>query len=147
MSNWSPKFLTPTSIAAIVLLSFMLVSCQSFLADRVKTPVPSLRALKDGAVDPVRKGGEEGISLFKSVRAMVDKRVRPSTTVTGKKQLTLHDCRSLALANNLDLRVAQFQELAKRSIEYSAKTKMLPNFLVSTELAERDNIPYRAPLD
>jgi outer membrane protein TolC len=119
-----------------------LISCQSLLSERVKSPTPSLSAIKDGVVDPVRKGNETGISLFKSAREMVDKRVRPATTVTGKKQLTLHDCRSLALANNLDLRVSQFQELAKRSIEYSAKTKMLPNFLVSTELAERDNIPY-----
>ena len=118
------------------------MSCQSHLADRVKSPFPYLQAIKDGVVDPIRKGNEDGISLFKSASALVDKRIRPATTVTGKKQLTLDDCRALALANNLDLRVAQFQELAKRSIEYSSKTKLLPNFLVSTELAERDNIPY-----
>lgn len=126
----------------IVAFSVLLVSCQSHLAERVKSPLPSLKAIKDGVVDPIRQGNEAAISLTKSAAALADKRIRPATTVTAKKQLTLEDCRALALANNLDLRTAQFQELAKRSIEYSSKTKLLPNFLVSTELAERDNIAY-----
>jgi outer membrane protein TolC len=118
------------------------LSCQSHFAERLKTPIPSLRAIKDGIYDPIRKGDEIPISLMKSTSALVDKRIKPATLATGKKQLTLDDCRAMALANNLDLRVAQFQEVSKRAIEYSAKTKLLPNFLVSTELAERDNIAY-----
>ena len=126
----------------IVVLSVLLVSCQSHLAERVKSPLPYLKAVKDGVIDPIRQGNEANISIMKSAAALADTRIRPATTVTAKKELTLGDCRVLALANNLDLRTAQFQELAKRSIEYSSKTKLLPNFLVSTELAERDNIIY-----
>ncbi len=138
------SFHTPRYSIFLTMVAFsaLLVSCQSHLGERVRSPFPSLKAIKDGVVDPIRQGNEANISLMKSAAALADKRIRPATTVIAKKQLTLADCRALALANNLDLRTAQFQELAKRSIEYSSKTKLLPNFLVSTELAERDNIAY-----
>ena len=71
--------------------------------------------------------------------AVVDKRVKPSTAVTGKRCLTLPECRALALKNNLDLQVARMEELSKMAIVYSTKTKLLPHAIVSTELSERDN--------
>lgn len=132
------KWLIPICIGTLM----MLVSCQSHLADRIKPTPAVLKALGEGRIDPVRQGGEASVSLMKAAAVVADKRIRPAMTVTGKKYLTLSDCRSLALANNLDLRIAQFQELSKRSIEYSSKTKLLPNFLVSSELSGRDNIPY-----
>ena len=127
---------------AVVAFTIALSSCSFRSTERVPRPVETLKDLKTGAIDPVREDGETGLSLLKSVAELSEKRIRPATTVTGKKFLTLEDCRAIALSNNIDLRVAQFQELAKRSIEYSAKTKLLPNFLVSSELAGRDNIAY-----
>ena len=142
MKNYHP---TPSLVFIIVLLLAFclgLSSCRFHFTEQIEKPVETLRDIKTGAIDPVREGGETGLSLMKSVAELADKRIRPATTVTGKKFLTLEDCRAIALSNNLDLRVAHFQELAKRSIEYSSKTKLLPNFLVSSELSGRDNIPY-----
>lgn len=73
---------------------------------------------------------------------VVDKRVRPATTVTGKRCLTLAECRALALKNNLDLHVARMEELSKAAITYSTKTKLLPHAIFSSELSERNNLGF-----
>ncbi len=70
---------------------------------------------------------------------VVDKRVKPSTAVTGKRCLTLPECRALALKSNLDLHAARMAELSKKAIVYSTKTKLLPHAIFSSELSERDN--------
>lgn len=70
---------------------------------------------------------------------VVDKRVKPATAATGKRCLTLPECRALALRNNLDLHVARMEELSKRAIVYSTKSKLLPHTILSGELSERDS--------
>jgi outer membrane protein TolC len=48
----------------------------------------------------------------------------------------------MALRNNLELQAARTQELTKSAISFSNKTRMLPHFLFSGDLSNRDNIPY-----
>jgi outer membrane protein TolC len=48
----------------------------------------------------------------------------------------------MALANNLELQAARIEELTKKAIEYSNRTKMLPHFLFTGDLNERDNQQY-----
>jgi Outer membrane efflux protein len=69
-------------------------------------------------------------------------RIRPATTITGKRGLTLEDCKAVALANSLDIQKARSEEAAQAAMEYSNRTKMLPHFLFSSELSSRDNGPY-----
>jgi len=66
-------------------------------------------------------------------------RVRPVTTVLGKRALSLPDCRALALRDNLEFQAARLDELSKRAVEFSNRTKLLPHFIFSGDLAERDN--------
>lgn len=61
--------------------------------------------------------------------------------VIGKKSLTLDECRDIALANNLEIQAVAADEITKRWIEYSSKTKLLPHLTFSGDLSERDNIP------
>lgn len=74
-----------------------------------------------------------------SAGAMEKYRIRPATTVTGKRWMSLEDCRAMALANSLDLQKARSEELAQAAMEYSNRTKLLPHFLFSSELSDRDN--------
>ncbi|MFH0959137.1 MAG: TolC family protein [Pseudomonadota bacterium] len=69
-------------------------------------------------------------------------RIVPSTTRLGKKELTLEECRRLALANSLELQQGQLEELTQKAIEYSNRTKMLPKFLYNGELNIRDDFSY-----
>ena len=64
-------------------------------------------------------------------------RIVPSTAAIGKKQLTLEECRRLALANSLELRQGEVEVLTQKAIEYSNRTKMLPHFMYNGELSRR----------
>jgi outer membrane protein TolC len=90
----------------------------------------------------VRRADHAEVALRVMNEAVAERRARPPTTVTGKGGLTLEDCRSLALANNLELHIARVNELTKKAIAYSTRTKMAPQFLFSAELSERDNYQY-----
>jgi outer membrane protein TolC len=60
----------------------------------------------------------------------------------GKKELTLEECRRLALVNSLELQQGELEILTQKAIEYSNRTKMLPKFLYNGEFSERDALSY-----
>jgi outer membrane protein TolC len=110
----------------------MLGSCQSM----------GLGSIKHSLVDPFRKPDHITVSLSKEMNTMMNNRVVPSSAALGKRDLTLEDCRAMALRNNLELQSARTQELTKQAINFSNKTRILPHFLVSGDLSERENLPY-----
>jgi outer membrane protein, multidrug efflux system len=110
--------------ATVVCLVLMLCSCRSAF------------------MDPFRSVDVNRLALAESAMTLVNHRAKPASAVVGKRSLTLADCRSIALANNLDVQVARTDELTKRAVEWSNKTKLLPHFLASGELSQRDNPPY-----
>jgi outer membrane protein TolC len=69
-------------------------------------------------------------------------RLVPSTSRVGKKELTLEECRRLALVNSLELQQGQLEILTQKAIEYSNRTKMLPKFLYNGEFSQRDALSY-----
>lgn len=101
-----------------------------------------LCSCRSAFMDPFRSVDVNQLSRADSAMTLVNHRVKPAGAVVGKRHLTLADCRSIALANNLDLQVARTEELTKRAVEWSNKTKLLPHFLASGELSQRDNPPY-----
>lgn len=90
----------------------------------------------------MRKPDHTDLALRVMNEAVAERRVRPATSVVSKGGLSIEECRSLALTNNLELQVARVNELTKQAVSYSTRTKMLPQFLFSAELSERDNFQY-----
>jgi outer membrane protein TolC len=88
--------------------------------------------------------GDDGHELTRLNAGMtlVNHRVKPASTVVGGKPLTLEDCRRIALSNNLELGVARLEELTKNAIAYSLKTRILPHFLFTGDLGERNNLRF-----
>jgi len=101
--------------------------------------VSSLRSILSAPFCPV---DAEQFTKANSALVLTNNRAKPASVALGKKHLSLEDCRSLALANNLDLQVARLDEFTKNALIYSNKTKMLPHFAFSGDLSDRDNPPY-----
>jgi len=101
--------------------------------------VGSLRSILSAPFCPV---DAEQFTKANSTLVLLNNRAKPASVALGKKHLSLEDCRSLALANNLDLQVARLDEFTKNALVYSNKTKMLPHFAFSGDLSDRDNPPY-----
>ena len=120
----------------------LLVSCRH-LPDPRTSPFSGLGAsLRSALSDPFRSVDHEQFTKANSAHVLINDRSRPATVALGKKRLSLEDCRSLALANNLDLQVARLDEFTKKAVAYSNETKLLPHFMFSGDLSERDNPPY-----
>jgi len=116
----------------LVGVASLLVSCNSAF-------LPNLR---EGLRNPFET--VDDVALTKSIIiANTEKhRIVPSTAAIGKKQLTLEECRRLALANSLELRQGEVEVLTQKAIEYSNRTKMLPHFTYNGELSRRDAYGY-----
>jgi outer membrane protein TolC len=129
------------SVASAFLALGLLTSCNSLMCQRTGPPgfISDVRSM---LADPFRPVDPVGISNANAAIVVTNTRVVPVTAALGKRHLTLEECRSIALGNNLELQAARVDELTKRAIAYSNKTKMLPHFLFSGELSERDNPPY-----
>ncbi len=69
-------------------------------------------------------------------------RLKPSSTVTGKRVLCLEDCRNAALSNNLEIQAAYMEQLSQRLLVDATLAKALPRLVLSGDLKERDNPPY-----
>ncbi|MBM4328336.1 MAG: TolC family protein [Deltaproteobacteria bacterium] len=111
-----------------------------------------LSSCRSAWVERLRPGGDPLLHLFTqdhvgvtrsdAAMTLMHYRVRPSTTVTGKRELAVEECRALALQNNLELQVARLEEITKKAVEYSSRTKLLPHFIFSAELSNRDKVAY-----
>ncbi len=110
--------------ALLCLFSVLLSSCNSALLKPFR------------GVDPLE------FTRANSAMTLVNHRVRPVTTLIGKRSLTLEDCRALALSNNLELQAAHLEELSRRAIHYSNRTRILPHFLFTGDLSDRSALRY-----
>ncbi|MEW6349544.1 MAG: TolC family protein [Thermodesulfobacteriota bacterium] len=133
----------------ILLLSPLVVlgACNSATVGkfRCQTPQPMAPAVggtQSVVLDPLK--GPDHVSLSSSYASMTaaNHRVKPSTTVTGKKCLNLKECRDLALANSLEIQRARIEEVSLKAVEYSNRTKLLPHFIFAGELVQKDNPLY-----
>lgn len=139
-SIWDKLGLYPILVLSCALLT--LGSCRSTLLTRAPSPGDMAVAIKSAMIDPFKGVDHDRFTRSSAAMTVVNHRVKPATAAAGKRSLTLEDCRSTALANNLELQVARVDELTKAAIEYSNKTRMLPHFLFSGDLSQRDNPPY-----
>jgi len=98
--------------------------------------------LKSTLGAPFRSVDHQQFTNAYSAATLANYRVKPASAALGKKELTLEDCRKFALANNLDIQVARLDEFTKNAVEYSNRTKLLPHFLFTGDLSERDNPLY-----
>jgi outer membrane protein TolC len=120
----------------------VLCSCQSAFLSRVPSPGRVLYSMKSAILDPFTGVDHQQMVRSNAATNLVNYRVKPVTAAVGKRSLTLAECRGLALASSLDLHAARMEELSKRAISYSNKTKMLPHFLFSGELSQRENLQF-----
>jgi len=111
-------------LLALILVSLTICSCQSLLMKRF--------GLDDSVHLVMAKGTNESLNS----------RFTPAAAVTGKKFLTLEDCRGIALAKNLELQLARVEEITKAALRDSNQKKMLPHLLFTGELGERDNYGF-----
>ena len=99
-------------------------------------------ALSQSLMNPFRPIDDASFTLSKNAKTMISSRGMPVAAGLGKTDLTIEDCRAMALRNNLELQASRTQEITKRAISFSNKTRILPHFLFSADLSNRDNIPY-----
>jgi len=77
-----------------------------------------------------------------AVANSIEQKTAPATNAVSKLRLELEECKQMALARNLDLHAARVDELTKRSIRDSNRTKILPHLVFASELSNRDNYGY-----
>ncbi|MBI4963448.1 MAG: TolC family protein [Desulfomonile tiedjei] len=104
--------------------------------------VSLLASCRASLLNGFRPANHVQVTDSNSAMTLINHRVKPATTVTGKRFLTLEDCRTLALGNNLDLQAARLEELTQQAIQYSNRTRILPHFIFSGDLSERSNLRY-----
>jgi len=139
-----------TTLALCALAVMLLNSCRSPMFCRPNAAssregeliAGTLGIVKSAVTAPFQSVDHVMHTRANVAQAMIEHRVRPATTIINRKRLTLEDCRGLALANNLELQVARLNELSKRALIYSNKTKLLPHFLFTGDLSERNNQGY-----
>lgn len=117
-------------------------SCTEILSHHVRSAGKALQSVGAAATGPFSDPDHVEVTQAHSVHILAEHRVRPATTVLGKRELTLDECRSLALSNSLDLQAARFEELTKKHIAASRRKQQYPHLTFSGELGERDNHPY-----
>jgi outer membrane protein TolC len=103
------------------------------------TPLTSCRSI---LVNPFASVNHVEFVNSKSAMTLINRRVKPATAVAGKRFLSLDECRSLALANNLELQATRLEELTQSAIRYSNQTRLLPHFLYSGDLSDRSALRY-----
>lgn len=120
----------------------LLTACHPALMSGTRRAFSMGESLKAAIHNPFRTVDSDALTRAKAAIALENFRVRPSSTVLGKREFCLTECRGLALGNNLELQAARLEQLSQSAIEYSNKTRLLPHFLISGELSQRDNYAY-----
>jgi outer membrane protein TolC len=108
------------TVAFLGFLVLQLMSCRSFL----------------------RGNDDMTFTRLTAEMMLVQHRVKPATAVVGRRSMTLEDCRSIALANNLELGVSRIEELTRDAIAYSLKTKLLPHFFFTGDLSQKSPLRF-----
>jgi len=144
MSQWHGK-IGRLAMAATLLgvVCATLLSCRAMMGGPVRSAVSEAPTVgKRFLSDPFKPVDPISYTRSKAASALMEYRIKPAAAVVGQKPLELAECRGLALGSNLELQAARIEEVSKRAIEFSNRTKLLPHFLVSAELGERDNLAY-----
>lgn len=76
------------------------------------------------------------VTQQKASSSVVDTRVKPATAMTGKRELTVDDCKALAMANCPELQVDCLDGLAKEFAARSFKKRLLPHVVFTAELGQ-----------
>jgi outer membrane protein TolC len=125
--------------AALCFLALTLASCVSVGSGIRPGPTGFFSHIRSLIADPFADTDPIGFSRAVAAEALAEHRVRPATTKTNRRLLTLADCRTLALTNNLDIRMAEMEQFAKNAIGKSNASKLLPHLLGTGDLGLRDN--------
>ncbi len=130
--------------ASLVLLTSCSSSFLSFYrpANVMSGFARAVHATKTYLRDPFAGADTVALSQGVAVSTVVNSRLRPATTKTGKRPLTLPECRSIALGTSLEIQQARIETLTRQAIEESNRTKMLPKLILSAELSNRDNLAF-----
>ena len=88
---------------------------------------------------PFARIGHSDFAMSSIGAAAVQNRGVPVTAVAGKKELTIQECRRIALSRNLELEVARLEQLSKAALTASSRKKIAPTIVYSNELSDRDN--------
>jgi len=137
--------LTLRKLKGLVIVAFLpfVASCQSATMSSFRgAPTMSPELSLVSALNPFRAEDHVRFTSMNTPKMLAASRARPAAIVLGKKCLTLEDCRSMALKNNLELQIARVDEITKDALKNSALARGLPHFAFSSELRERDNPPY-----
>jgi hypothetical protein len=98
--------------------------------------------VRDFAADPYSNREIMPLTQSAATETLRNFRSKPASAATGKRILTLADCRALALANSLEIEKQRIEETSKKAVEYSSRTRLLPHVILSGELSERDNLAF-----
>ncbi len=135
----SPRLAGPfASLCAMLVLG----SCQATSMNRTPSPEDLVISMKSAILGPFMGVDHQHFARTKAAAALENYRVKPADTIAGKKSVTLEECRRIALENSLVLNATRMEEMSKKAIAYSNKTKLLPHFLVAGELSQRDNLDF-----
>ena len=129
-------------VVGVCSLMLIISSCGPAWMQPLASPKDLLSAGRSFFDRPFQETDHVSFSQGASTGAIKEYRIRPATTVTGKREMTLEDCKAMALANSLDIQKVRSEETAQAAMEYSNRTKVLPHFLFSAELSSRDNESY-----
>lgn len=105
----------------------------------VLTMLLFLNSCRFAAMSPFQAVDYKDVARSVAAPTLVESRVRPSTTISGKRSLTLDDCKNIALRNNLEIQSSIQDQITKREQRESQRTQILPHLSFNSELSERDN--------
>jgi len=143
MNHWNGK--TGRLIVALILwfgVAAGLIGCRAMMWRPATGAVSDAFSGRKIVSDPFKPVDPISYTKSKAASALLEYRIKPAAAVVGQKPLELIECRNLAIGSNLELQAARMDEISKQAIEFSNRTKLLPHFLASAELGERDNLAY-----
>ena len=135
------------SFVSIFIILLALNSCKMARISPFLKPVETSLSHMSGKVedflaDPF--SNKELVPLIQSATSMTmfKFRSKPASAVTGRRLLTLADCRALAVASSLEIEKVRIEEISRRAVEFSNRTRMMPHVILAGELSERDNLAF-----
>ena len=140
-SDRIPKY----SVLIILLLSLSFTSSCSFrssLLGPFAGPGPSVAPGSTLIRDWLAITDHRDVARRQVASDFAETRLRPATTVTGKKEMNLADCRALALANNMEIRAARLTEITHASTARGQFKRILPKIVYTGDYSYRDNPSY-----
>ncbi len=132
------KVLGPAASQIKSTLNPVIGTVNETLSPLKKVPGELAWATSNAILDPFSSGDYRGLAQAKADRVLMESRIRPATTVTGKRELTLADCRRLALLNNGDIRISRWEERTREAAADISKTGLLPHLILTGEAYEGD---------